>query len=541
VDGDGIPDTTYQDLASLEIFEQIGEDYAEGVGPWKNSFILRESIETPVDGNGDGEAEITTQLTGEVRPFVEWARQAEMQIHPYTLRNEERFLTLEPDGSPQTPGEEFEQLIALGVDGFFTDFPATGSTIVETIVEEPNLPRSRGFEGMAFSPDRATAYPLLEGPVDGDPENSRRIYEFDLESGEYQGIIGFYGTEEPSHAIGDFTPINENEFLVIERDGSQADPDGFKKVFKIDFSDIDEEGFVAKEEVVDLLNIPDPDDLNDDGETTYTMPFVTIEDVLVIDENTILVANDNNYPFSVGRPPEIDNNEIALIELEEPLDLDPRLGANAEELAQDSALVFGNLEGNILDSALGGDEFDGLADLFFAGAGDDTIDTSAGSDNRIYAGGDVDEVFVGTNDRLFGGEGNDFLDASEGGGNNRLYGGRGNDRLLGGNEDRLIGNEGDDQFFFPNGGANNIVTGGAGADRFQIKDPDVRLGTNTITDFISGEDTIAIAGVEATFADITRTATDEGTLLSLQGEDLAILLGVDANSLSATDFTFASL
>ncbi|PNW56782.1 UNVERIFIED_CONTAM: glycerophosphodiester phosphodiesterase [Euhalothece sp. KZN 001] len=528
-------DTIYSDLDSAEFLQVIGEQYAEGAGPWKNNFLLRESLETPVDGNGDGEAEITSQLTGEVTSFVDDAQNAGLQVHPYTLRNEERFLTLEEDGTPQTPGEEFEQLIEIGVDGFFTDFPATGSMVLETLVEAPNLSSSRGFEGMAFSPDRATAYPLLEGEVTGDPDNSRRIYEFDLNSGEYQGIVGFYGVEEPNHAIGDFTPINENEFLVIERDGSQADPDGFKKVFKVDFSNIDDNGFVEKEEVVDLLNIPDPDDLNGDGETTYTMPFVTIENVLVLDENTILVANDNNFPFSVGRPPEIDNNEIALIELDEPLDLDPRLGVNAEAPTAGTP-IFGSLEADTLEAGI---NFIGEGDLVFSGASEDTVDAStAESDNRLYGGSDADELFAGSNDRLFGGTGNDRLDASVGNGGNRLYGGAGADILVAGNDDRLIGNEGDDQFFFPNGGANNVVTGGTGADLFQIKDSDVRLGTNTITDFTSGEDSIGVAGVEASFADITRTAVDNGTLLSLDGEDLAVLLGVEANSLTEADFTF---
>jgi glycerophosphoryl diester phosphodiesterase len=53
---------------------------------------------------------------------------------------------------------------------------------------------------------------------------------------------------------------------------------------------------------------------------------VTIEDVLVLDERTILVANDNNYPFSVGRPPDIDNDEIIRLRLPKELRLDPRLG-----------------------------------------------------------------------------------------------------------------------------------------------------------------------------------------------------------------------
>lgn len=195
------------------------------------------------------------------------------------------------------------------------------------------------------------------------------------------------------------------------------------------------------------------------------------------------------------------------------------------------------LEADTLEAGI---NFVGEGDLVFSGTGEDVIDASTvNSDNRLYGGSDADELFPGSNDRLFGGAGNDTLDASVGNGGNRLYGGAGSDILVAGNDDRLIGNDGDDQFFFPNGGANNVVTGGAGADLFQIKDPDVRLGTNTITDFTAGEDLIGVAGVEASFTDITRTAVDNGTLLSLEGEDLAILLNVEANNLTEADFTFA--
>ncbi len=331
--------TTYRDLDSAEFLQIISDKYAEGAGPWKNNILLREDLEEPVDGDGDGEAEITTQLTGEVTSFVDDAHAAGLQVHPYTHRNEERFLTLDAEGNPQTPEAEIEQYIQVGFDGFFTDFPGTGVAVVDSVTGEfvqspqnpdlgddlPNLSGSRGYEGMAFSPDHSTLYPLLEGVVDGDPENALRIYEFDVESSSFNGLVGYYPTTD-GNPIGDFTPINDTEFLVIERDGNQGEEAEFKKVFKIDLSQIDENGFVAKEEVVDLLNIEDPNDLNDDGETTYTMPFVTIEDLVVVDEDTILVANDNNYPFSMGREGDIDNNEMVLIDLEEPLDLDSSLG-----------------------------------------------------------------------------------------------------------------------------------------------------------------------------------------------------------------------
>jgi secreted PhoX family phosphatase len=331
--------TTYRDLDSAEFLQIISDQYAEGAGPWKNNILLRESLDQPVDGDGDGNAEITTQLTGEVTSFIDDAHAAGLQVHPYTHRNEESYLTLEADGTPQTPEGEIEQLIEIGVDGFFTDFPATGVAVVDSITGEfvqspenpdlgdglPNLEKSRGFEGLAFSPDRKTLYPLLEGKVDGDPDNALRIYEFDVESASYTGLVGYYPTTG-GNPIGDFTPINDHEFLVIERDNNQGEEAQFKKIFKIDIDQVDAKGFVAKEEVVDLLNIDDPDDLNGDRKTTFDFPFQTVEDVIVIDENTILVANDNNYPFSQGREDDIDNNEAILIDLEQPLNLDPNLG-----------------------------------------------------------------------------------------------------------------------------------------------------------------------------------------------------------------------
>ncbi|WP_144875158.1 esterase-like activity of phytase family protein, partial [Hyella patelloides] len=348
-------DTTYRDLDSAEFLQTISEKYAEGAGPWKNNILLRESLDEPVDGDGDGVAEITTQLTGEVTPFIEDAHAAGLQVHPYTHRNEERFLTLNADGTPQTPESEIEQLVTIGVDGFFTDFPATGVAVVDSITGEfvqspqnpdlgdslPNLSGSRGYEGMAFSPDRSTLYPLLEGTVTGDPENSLRIYEFDVASSSFEGLVGYYPTTN-GNPIGDFTPINDSEFLVIERDGNQGEEAEFKKIFKINIDNIDENGFVEKTEVVDLLDIADPEDLNGDGNNTYDMPFVTIEDVVVVDEDTILVANDNNYPFSMGREGDIDNNEVVLIDLDEPLNLDSRLGGTAvtdETIVDDPEII----------------------------------------------------------------------------------------------------------------------------------------------------------------------------------------------------------
>ena len=191
---------------------------------------------------------------------------------------------------------------------------------------DANLSGSRGYEGMAYSPDRGVLYPLLEGTVEGDRAGTLRIYEFDVRSAAFRRFVGFYPLDAAGHMIGDFTPANSCEFLIIERDNDQGAAAQFKKIFKVDLCTVDANGFVHKEEVADLLDIHDPGDLNGDGHTTFTFPFVTIENVLMLDGNKVLVANDNNYPFSLGRGPDIDNSEIIVLKLARELRLSPKLG-----------------------------------------------------------------------------------------------------------------------------------------------------------------------------------------------------------------------
>ena len=87
---------------------------------------------------------------------------------------------------------------------------------------------------------------------------------------------------------------------------------------------MDANGFVAKTEVVDLMNLADEHDLNLDGQKTFSFPFVTIEDVLVIDAQTLLVINDNNYPGSSRDAGVPDPNEFLLVRLDAALPLADR-------------------------------------------------------------------------------------------------------------------------------------------------------------------------------------------------------------------------
>lgn len=330
-------DLTYGDLATPTGL-RIVNNYADGIGPNKRLIVPAQTVDRDGDGrpddlNSDGTINDADRVLGEPTTLVQDAHTAGLLVHPYTFRNESVFLASDYNGDPT---EEYKQFIQLGVDGFFTDFPGTGDLIRDLYVGESvvnNLNRSQGFEGLAINPDKTTLYALLEGTVVDDRAGSLRIYEYDLETDEFPGLAGYYQLENPSHAIGDFTVVNDNEYLVIERDGAQGASAQFKKIFKVDLSQRDANGFVAKEELVDLLNIQDPNDLDQDGNNVFRFPFTTIEDVLVLDANTILVANDNNYPFSVGRPPAIDNNEIIVLGLSTPLNVAPGVGLEETQLS----------------------------------------------------------------------------------------------------------------------------------------------------------------------------------------------------------------
>lgn len=185
------------------------------------------------------------------------------------------------------------------------------------------LGRSRGFEGLAINPAGDTLYTLLEGTVTGDPAGSLRIDAFDVEASAYTGQRWLYKLDAQGTNIGDMTAVNDHQFLVIERNGTEAVR--FKKIFLVDLNEVDEQGFLRKTEVADLMNLADPHDLNEDGQTVFTFPFVTIEDVLVIDAQTLLVINDNNYPGSSRDAGVPDPNEFLLVRLDTPLALAPAM------------------------------------------------------------------------------------------------------------------------------------------------------------------------------------------------------------------------
>ncbi len=601
---------TYGDLRTPEGLAEIAT-YADGIGPWKRMIVSVRGTDANNDGladdiNNDGIVNDADRNLVAPTTLVQDAHNAGLQVHPYTFRDEDLYLAADYQGNPEL---EYQQFFQLGVDALFTDFPDTGDTVRDflsdpenNLVRSPqnpdvlsgdafaNLGGSKGFEGGAINASKTKLYMLLEGTVQGDPAGALRINEFDIASREYTDNKLYYRLENPAYAIGDLAVINDNEYLVVERDNGQGASAQFKKIYKIDLSQTDSDGYVAKQEIADLLNIQDPNDLNGDGKTTFDFPFVTIENVLVVDKNTILVANDNNYPFSIGRPgndpqnPVIDNNEIILLKLENPLNLAPGLGQpQAEELnfgssisddiiaepnqtlfTGDGADFVESAEGNTIETGNGDDTVlvgsdssvsgGGGNDQIFIGQngaakntnadggnGDDVITVvEAGGNNNLFgsAGADTLTVIEGSRQFSFGGSGNDSLRSN--GSNNRLYGGSGDDILFSNLNDSLFGGDGDDVLFAGQAGGNRL-SGGTGIDQFWVANATLPTSKNIVTDFTVGIDKIGLGGVGVTeFSALTLLQQGSDTLVKTANTELVSLVGITSTSLTANDFVFVA-
>ena len=189
-----------------------------------------------------------------------------------------------------------------------------------------NHPRSGGVEGMALSTDGRTLYPSLEGALLDDPVRQRRlVYAFDVASERFLPQTADLLLSDGTAAIGDLTAAGKDSLLVIERDNGQGAAAQAKRIALVDISTF--RGTLPSTPLVDLLALANPQLIGGTAtESTvglgsvFGFPFVTIESLLVKDPRTLVVVNDNNFPFSSGRRPGApDDTEIIEIRLPAPL------------------------------------------------------------------------------------------------------------------------------------------------------------------------------------------------------------------------------
>lgn len=190
---------------------------------------------------------------------------------------------------------------------------------------EPLVARSAGFEGMALSKDGRYLYPMLEKPLIGDNSGQLIISQFDVEKKAYTGKYYLFKLDTKASNIGDFQMFSNDEGIIIERDASQNDLQGHKKLISVKFNQPGQE--IQRMLLVDLMKIDNPDLLygkvreGDIGTgKDFAFPFETIEDVIIENATTLTLLNDNNFPFSTGRNKKLaDDNEVIQIKLPKPL------------------------------------------------------------------------------------------------------------------------------------------------------------------------------------------------------------------------------
>ncbi|MGQ4647714.1 glycerophosphodiester phosphodiesterase family protein [Lyngbya aestuarii] len=540
---DGFPiefdaNTYYGNLANPEVINYIGT-YASGLGPWKNSFLLRDSLETPVDGNSDGVAEIRTQLTGEILPLIDWAHDAGMQVHPYTLRNEENFLTLNIDGTPQTPEEEFKQLIELGVDGFFTDYPGTGNAVRDQVVAEyESAVRSTNFrrlEDMHEDPNNPGTFYLVttgrtekNGSLTEDAETPEeadnpygKLHRFTLNPDDPTGEMKFefLMSGGPDQGVSfDNMVVDSNGNVLIQEDetafgGDVMDAEG-RDGSVLSYNIAENEGVVGDDQVTFLFEI---DQTIEGAEFDNGTGGWETSGIIEVDPNAL--PGQSSYLFDVQAHGIRNDSGVYEGQYEQGGQL---LLAKPAATVSGSGVLVGGESGEILEASAGNDTVAGDegGDLIVGGDGDDVL---RGDRNRRSSGGST-----GGNDEIYGGAGNDQIGGK--GGNDFLFGEDGDDQIWGDDGDDLLrGGLGNDTL------TGDDFSGGSGSDTFVLA---IGEGTDTIVDFEIGEDFLGLAD-GLTFEELSFTQDGSNALINFSDETLAILNAVQVNDLIADTFVVA--
>jgi hypothetical protein len=217
---------------------------------------------------------------------------------------------------------------------------------------------NRGMEGLTITPDGKTLVGIMQfplyNPTSAAVANSLviRIVTFDIASGDTKQFV--YMMDNPTlQAVSEITAIDNNSFLVLERDGSFATEANkatvFKKIFKISLTgatDISDAangangklfGGKTVEELKDAATLTNNSivpvtktliaDLMKDIPTLY--PHDKAEGLVIINSTTIAVSNDDDFGITgankvyqkkiLAGNGKVDGNGIYFIKLTTPL------------------------------------------------------------------------------------------------------------------------------------------------------------------------------------------------------------------------------
>jgi len=315
-----------------------------GFGNKKNSrdFLIRAYYIEPVFKTAQGGA--GTVLVKDFVAFCDPGHKIGFPI--VNEKTRERCLTgsdIDPESMQRVPngdywiGDEFGPwLLHFDATGVLMDAPYSvpGQLLaakIPGVLMSPDNPflgagsatleGSRGFEAMAITPDGTRLIASLEGSTVTDGNKSRRVmFEFSIVDRAFTGRTWWYRTEQGGHFVADLSALDESRVVAIERDGRGQNA-MFRGVYVIDLRQVDGDGFLAKDRAIDLTAIPDPDLVSlppiHAGDVGIGNPFQvkceSIEAVLVMDPERLLLGCENNFPNKARNPNLADDSEFIVV------------------------------------------------------------------------------------------------------------------------------------------------------------------------------------------------------------------------------------
>ena len=108
---------TFADLLTASGLDFV-KGYADAIGPWKPYLVT--TVDDGVDRDGDGSLTINDRRVDGSTGVVEAAHARGLLVHTWTFRNDASGYGF------ADPQAEMAYYMRLGLDGVFTDFPATG-------------------------------------------------------------------------------------------------------------------------------------------------------------------------------------------------------------------------------------------------------------------------------------------------------------------------------------------------------------------------------------------------------------------------------
>jgi glycerophosphoryl diester phosphodiesterase len=132
-----------------------------------------------------------------------------------------------------------------------------------------------------------------------------------------------YHTEAPGNLIADMWALDRHRLIVIERDLGAGVNALFRRIYLVDVRVEDQDGFLAKTQLVDLTKVPDPDLVSlpaiHPGDLGLGDPFwvmcESVEAVHLVGGHRLLVGCDNNLPNSGRNPGLPDDNELIVVDV----------------------------------------------------------------------------------------------------------------------------------------------------------------------------------------------------------------------------------